>query len=92
MAKERVSDIRGISKRSLPLVESVLNKKPEGIISVTKEKKGWRVLAEVLERKAVPDTQDILGRYELRLDENADLLGYTQVMLRRRSDLVREEG
>ncbi len=92
MAKERVSDIRGISKRSLPLVESVLNKKPEGIISVTKEKKGWRVLAEVLERKAVPDTQDILGRYELRLDENADLLGYTQVMLRRRADLVREEG
>lgn len=86
-----VKDIREISKRSLPLVESILNKKPESIISVTKEGKEWRVLAEVLERKAVPDTQDILGRYELKLDENANLLGYKQVMLRRRADLVTEE-
>lgn len=90
MAKEG-KDIIGISKRSLPIVESVLNKKPESIISVTKEGKEWRVLAEVLERKAVPDTQDILGRYELKLDENANLLGYTQVMLRRRANLVVEE-
>lgn len=90
MEKE-VKGIIDISKHSLPLVESILNKKPESIISVTKEGKEWRVLAEVLERKAVPDTQDILGRYELKLDENANLLGYKQVMLRRRADLVTEE-
>lgn len=90
MEKE-VKGIIDISKHSLPLVESILNKKTESIISVTKEGKEWRVLAEVLERKAVPDTQDILGRYELKLDENANLLGYKQVMLRRRADLVTEE-
>lgn len=88
---EKVKDVIDVSKHSLPLVESILNKKPESIISVTKEGKEWRVLAEVLERKAVPDTQDILGRYELKLDENANLLGYKQVMLRRRADLVTEE-
>ena len=89
--KIKVKGIAEISKQTLPLVESILNKKAEGILSVGKDGEEWRVLAEVLERRAVPDTQDILGRYELKLDENANLLGYKQVMLRRRGDLVVEE-
>ena len=48
---------------------------------------------EVLERKSVPDTQDILGRYEMKFDPDGDLLGYKRIMLRRRSDMemVEEE-
>lgn len=61
------------------------------VIGVKKAGKGWQVTLEVLERKAVPDSQDILGKYELKLDQSGELLGYKRVELRRRSSLGAEE-
>lgn len=40
---------------------------------------GWRAVVEVVERRSVPDTQDILGRYEIELDENATVHGYRRL-------------
>lgn len=68
------------------LAESLLRKKVEGVTGITKEEDEWRALVEVLERKAVPDTQDMLGVYEFSLDDKGDLIGYRRVELRRRSD------
>ncbi len=84
-------EIMDIGKQSLSILEKTLNKKPESVISVNREGKEWKVLAEVLERRAVPDTQDILGRYELRMDEKGEVLGYKQVLTKRRADLMVEE-
>lgn len=61
------------------------------VVSVEKAGKEWHVMLEVLERKAVPDIQDILGKYELKLDGDGVLLGYKRVELRRRGDLGAEE-
>ena len=83
-------DIKKISKKSLDAVKELLNKEPESTISVAKEGKEWTVVVEALERKSVPDTQDILGRYELRLDSEGELLDYKQIVLRRRCDLIAE--
>ena len=85
------TDISKISKESLSTLGTLLNKKPESVISINKEGEEWKVIAEVLERRAVPDTQDILGRYELKLDGAGELLSYKQVMTKRRADLVVEE-
>ena len=68
------------------LADILLKKKVEGVTGMTKEADQWRVFVEVLERKAVPDTQDILGVYEFSLDDKGDLVGYRRVELRRRSD------
>ena len=85
------ADVSKFSRESLSTLASLLSKKPESVISVNKEGKEWKVIAEVLERRAVPDTQDIIGRYELTLDEAGELLSYKQVMTKRRVDLVMEE-
>jgi len=84
-------EIMNMGKQSLSILKETLNKKPESVISVSKEGEEWKVLAEVLEHRAVPNTQDILGRYELRLDGKGELLGYKQVMTKRRADLIAEE-
>jgi hypothetical protein len=68
-----------------------LNKKAEGITSISREGEEWKVMVEVLERKAVPDTQDILSTYELKLSGDIDLIGYKRVGLRHRGDMVVEE-
>ena len=82
--------IMGLGEKALGIMEELLDKKAESVISVTKEENEWKVLVEVLERRAVPDSQDLLGRYELRLDENKELLGYERIVLRRRTDQDKE--
>ena len=71
----------------------MLNKEIDSIVSMNKSQEGWIAEVEVLERKSVPDTQDILGRYEMKFDPEGDLLGYKRIMLRRRADMemVEEE-
>jgi len=81
-----VKGIFDINKRCVAAAESVLDRKAESVVSMSKEAKGWKAVVEVLERKAVPDTQDLLGRYELTLNEDGELLGYKQMLVRRRQD------
>lgn len=88
--KLATNKIKEINKKALDAMKDLLNKTAESTISISKEDEGWRVVVEVLERKSVPDTQDILGRYELKLDSNGELLDFKQIALRRRSDLIAE--
>lgn len=64
----------------------MLLKDVDSIIGLTKDDCGWIAEVEVLERKSIPDTQDILGRYEMKFDEDGELLGFKRVMVHRRSD------
>jgi hypothetical protein len=88
--KPKIQEILG---RANQTAEAMLNKRLDSIISLNKDPEGWMAEVEVLERKSVPDTQDILGRYEMKFDPDGDLLGYKRIMLRRRSDMemVEEE-
>jgi hypothetical protein len=88
--KPKIQEILG---RANQAAEAMLNKKLDSIISLNKDPEGWMAEVEVLERKSVPDTQDILGRYEMKFDDGGELLGYKRIMLRRRSDMemVQEE-
>jgi hypothetical protein len=63
----------------------------DGIIEVGKTDDGWRAVVEVVERRAVPDTQDILGRYELTLDDSETVTGYRRLGRSRRADTGSQE-
>lgn len=67
--------------------EEVLSYPVDNVIKVTADGEDWRVVVEVVERSSVPDTQDILARYELRLDATGALTGYNLVDRYRRGDL-----
>lgn len=82
--------IMSMGEKGLEMITKLVKKQPESVISVQNEGKQWKVVTEVLERKAIPDTQDILGRYELKLNGKGELLNYKQIMLRRRCDLIEE--
>ena len=83
---ERAVGIQEIGKRASEAIGTLLNKKVESVVSMSKETEGWKIVVEVLERRAVPDGQDLLGRYELTLNGEGGLLGYKQVLVRRRQD------
>lgn len=68
----------------------LIGAEPDGITSITATDDGWKVTIEVVERSAVPDTQDILGRYEVDLDSNYSPTGYRRLERYRRGDTERE--
>jgi hypothetical protein len=68
---------------------ATLKLKVSSVTSVSRDEGGWRVTAEVVERRAVPDSGDLLGIYDLRLDEGGGILRYERTRMRRRSDLGR---
>jgi hypothetical protein len=66
---------------------AALKLKVSGITSVARTEEGWRVTLELIERVAVPDTMDLLGVYEVRLDHGGELIGYERTRIRHRCDL-----
>lgn len=46
----------------------------------------WRVQLEAVEKKSLPDSQDILAIYELTLDDNANVLNFARNGMRKRGD------
>ncbi|MBE0427760.1 MAG: gas vesicle protein [Nitrospirae bacterium] len=87
----KTTNIVEICRKALPLIESIVNKKAEGITGVTKDGEEWKVVVEVLERKAIPDTQDILNIYELKLTADLELTGYKRIGMRHRGDMMQDE-
>ena len=64
-----------------------LNKLPvNAVIGLAKREEGWVVSLETVERKAIPDTMDVLGLYEVRLDSEGTLLGFERKKLRKRGE------
>ncbi|EMA49744.1 gas vesicle synthesis family protein [Halococcus morrhuae DSM 1307] len=63
----------------------------DGIVEIERNDDGWRALTEIIERRSVPDTQDILGRYALELDDAGHITGYRRLERYRRGDTKLDE-
>lgn len=83
-------DFEEIVKLAKETIVSLVNKEPLGVISLNQEKGDWVVVVEVLERKAVPDTQDLIGKYRLCFGKNKEFLGYKRIEIRKRGDTGKE--
>ncbi|MDI6905073.1 MAG: gas vesicle protein GvpO [Candidatus Bathyarchaeia archaeon] len=85
-AEKPKASVEKVTDLALAIAKKYISKEPETVIGVEQKEEEWKVTVEALERKAVPDTQDLLGRYEIRLDKNGELIGWKQMMIRKRSD------
>jgi len=58
----------------------------EGVVGFTSNNEGAVVTIETLERRAVPNTMDVLGLYEVKVDNYGNITGYNRKSLRIRID------
>lgn len=72
---------------ALEQAEQLLSNPVEDVIEVQSGDGEWHVAVESLEREAVPDTQDIIARYEFTIAEDGSLAGYSLVERYRRGDM-----
>lgn len=74
------------------VAEELVGRPLDGIVAIEGVDGGWRVVVEVVERRAIPDTQDILGRYVVSLAASGEVEGYGRNARYRRGDTDDVEG
>lgn len=81
-------EVKEISERAKRELKAVMGLEVSSITGVSKVKDdGWQVTVELIERKAIPDTQDLLGLYEVRLDNDGHLISFDRKKVRHRMDI-----
>jgi Gas vesicle synthesis protein GvpO len=69
-AKQAIQNVRN----DLP---PLLGRPVESVLGVQKdEDEGWRVMVQIVELERIPRTTDVLGAYEVNLDDDGELVGY----------------
>lgn len=58
----------------------------DGIAAIHRNDDTWTVSVDVVERHSVPDTQDIMGRYEIHLEPSGEIREYNCSSRYRRGD------
>jgi hypothetical protein len=66
---------REIAIGAVEQMQELIGRPVESITGMEKDGKEWIVTIEVLELERVPTTTDVLGKYEVTLDENGELTG-----------------
>lgn len=61
-------------------------------VSARKDERGWRLQVEVVEKKSIPDGQDILATYELTVDKDANVLDFSRIAMRKRVEAAAPAG
>jgi hypothetical protein len=83
-------DLQEVQQRVRTVATDLVGSPLDGVVGVRSEDGVWYAVVEVVERRAVPDTQDILGRYEIQLDGDGSVQGYRRVRRFRRSETDEE--
>ena len=61
-----------------------------GVVGVSRSEDSWIVTIEMLEKKSIPDSMDVLGCYEVKLNNDGNIQDFTRVRLRKRGDTAAE--
>lgn len=89
--QEEIAGILAVRNTVQSTAGQLIGHEFDGVSEITPTDDGWRAVVEVVERRAVPDTQDIIGRYEIELDTEATVHGYRRLDRYRRGDTTEFE-
>jgi len=81
-----LGDLMGRAKQQLADLTGL---KPVGVIQAFKDDQGWHVDLEMLEMSRIPSTTDLLGDYEVLLDDDGRLLRFERRGTRMRGETTR---
>jgi len=65
-----------VARLARAYLADLTGKVPETVSALIRQEGGWLVRIEMVETSRIPDTSDVLGSYEVDLDDNGELLEY----------------
>jgi len=65
--------------------------KPVLVSAMFKDDQGWHVFVDMLEMRRIPDSTDILGYYEVLLNEDGGMVNFRRKRSHLRGERIEEE-
>ncbi|MCL5264438.1 MAG: gas vesicle protein [Chloroflexi bacterium] len=73
-------------------LSQVTGLKPVTVTGTTKDEQGWHVSLDMLEMSRIPPAADVLGSYDVLLDDNGHIVQFERKRTRLRGETVEEKG
>lgn len=70
---------RRAARRAAAYMDEMTGTPPEVVSGVEPDDDGWLVTVEMLELSRIPDTTDVLGCYQVRVDQSGEPSAYRRV-------------
>jgi hypothetical protein len=64
---------RDVVREAVGQVQELIGRPVESVTGMEKDGREWKVTLEVLELERVPNTTDVLGKYEVTLDKDGEI-------------------
>ena len=84
--KNKSMTTKEITEKAKKELVSLTEFKSPNAIGAKKEGNEWVITIELIEKESIPDGMDILGTYEVRVDQSGSILNYKRTDLRKRVD------
>lgn len=80
-----------IAQRAKEQLAQLTGLKPDTVSRLGRDEDNWQVAVEMVEMKYVPNSGDMLGTYQVSLDDEGNLLTYQRTRRYRRNEAMDEE-
>lgn len=81
-------EIKKLAERTKNQLAEITGLKPVTVTGTLKDDEGWHITVDMLEMSRIPTATDILGEYDVLVDENGDVLKFERKRTRLRSEPV----
>jgi hypothetical protein len=85
-----MQDLRGLIKKTKEDLSKLTGLEPSSTIKTVREGSEWVIDVEMVEKHSIPDGMDILATYEVRVDEEGEVAGFTRKGMRKRMETAGE--
>ena len=80
-----------VVRRAIEQVAALTARPIEGVLGLERRDDGWVVTLEIVELKRIPDSTDVLGAYEVAIDEHGELREYRRARRYYRSQVEEDQ-
>ena len=84
-------DIKELSEQAKSQLAEITGLKPITVTGVLKDGQGWHIDLDMLEMSRIPPATDVLGDYEVLLDDNGNMLRFERKRTRLRGEPMEKE-
>lgn len=81
-------DMKELAELAKNQLAEVTELKPVTVTGTFKDEHGWRITLDMLEMPRIPPATDVLGEYEVLVDENGNMLTFERKRMRLRAEAI----
>jgi len=80
-----------LAERAKNQLAEVTGLKPVTVTGTFKDEQGWHITLDMLEMSRIPPATDVLGDYDVLVDDNGDMLKFERKRTRLRGEPIEKE-